>query len=301
MEYYAVYTVVDEQVPAQALRNGGKGSIVERQPWTKIKEMLKWRGSGDGNNITMFLARPKSPVGVEWVAYVSEVTIRGESTRIEFTRLGKLEKPIPFDKLTRYDDGKPLGKKASQTYVPCLFDDELIVAVRSAMRSRRSVPAKVVGVTDTDRFQRLAAEEEVRNDPKCKSIDETVRKALVDCRIGQGAYRKGLIKLWGGKCALTGCPIGKVLVASHSKKWANSSNAERLDPYNGLLLTANVDKLFDSGLISFDDKGRVLIGKGVDRAALTGLGLNGTKKLSFVRQEHLPYLQAHRKHFGFKV
>jgi predicted restriction endonuclease len=92
-----------------------------------------------------------------------------------------------------------------------------------------------------------------------------------------------------------------VLVASHSKKWANSSNAERLDPYNGLLLTANVDKLFDSGLISFDDKGGVLIGKGIGRAALTGLGLNGTKKLSLIREEHLPYLKAHRKHFGFKV
>jgi predicted restriction endonuclease len=92
-----------------------------------------------------------------------------------------------------------------------------------------------------------------------------------------------------------------VLVASHSKKWANSSNEERLDPYNGLLLTANVDKLFDSGLISFDDTGRVLIGKGVNRAALTGLGLDAKKKLKFVRDAHLPYLAAHRECFGFKV
>jgi predicted restriction endonuclease len=100
---------------------------------------------------------------------------------------------------------------------------------------------------------------------------------------------------------LTGCKIAKVLVASHAKKWAKSSNKERLDPYNGFLFAAHVDRLFDSGLISFDDNGRVLIGKGIDRTALTGLGLDGKKKLSFVREEHLKYLKAHRRFFGFKV
>jgi hypothetical protein len=164
LKYFAVYTVVDEETPEQAILNRGKGSIVERKPWIKIKELLRNSGIGDGKNVTLFLARPKSTLGVEWVAFVKELKIRGETSRIEFTRLGMLEKPIPFNKLSRYDDGKPLGKQASQTYIPCLFDDELIATVRSAMRSRRSVDAKVVGVTDSDRFQRLAAEEEVRTD-----------------------------------------------------------------------------------------------------------------------------------------
>ncbi|KWI25664.1 hypothetical protein WM04_25860 [Burkholderia ubonensis] len=53
-------------------------------------------------------------------------------------------------------------------------------------------------------------------------------------------------------CAVTGCSVTRVVVASHAKPWADSTDDERLDPNNGLPLVATLDKLFDAGLIGFD-------------------------------------------------
>jgi predicted restriction endonuclease len=49
------------------------------------------------------------------------------------------------------------------------------------------------------------------------------------------------------------------LRASHCKPWRDSSNEERLDGENGLLLRPNADHLFDRGFIGFEDNGDVLV------------------------------------------
>ncbi len=70
-------------------------------------------------------------------------------------------------------------------------------------------------------------------------------------RVGQGDFRKSLIEKYDGKCVVTGIDLTKLLIASHIKPWRISDNKERLSSENGLLLSANLDKLFDSGLITF--------------------------------------------------
>lgn len=87
----------------------------------------------------------------------------------------------------------------------------------------------------------------------------TDRDAFVKARIGQGTFRQLLIEAWDGGCAVTGCSELAVLRASHIKPWRDCSDFERLDPSNGLLLTANLDALFDARLISFDDDGAMLV------------------------------------------
>lgn len=84
--------------------------------------------------------------------------------------------------------------------------------------------------------------------------DATEREALVQARIGQGRFRAAVTDLWGkGEvCALTGLTLPELLIASHIKPWRDSSNQERLDPANGLLLAVHADKLFDRHLLSFD-------------------------------------------------
>lgn len=89
-------------------------------------------------------------------------------------------------------------------------------------------------------------------------VKPTTRLALIDARLGQGSFRRQLEYLWGGKCVVTGCSVPELLRASHVKPWRSSSNKERLDPKNGLLLTAHLDALFDSGLITFDDNGVIV-------------------------------------------
>lgn len=66
------------------------------------------------------------------------------------------------------------------------------------------------------------------------------------------------------------------MIASHIKPWrlCEDSN-ERLDGANGLLLTPHVDRLFDRGLISFEDDGDVLLSRKLEHIDLDRLGLSG--------------------------
>lgn len=85
--------------------------------------------------------------------------------------------------------------------------------------------------------------------------DETERDVLTKARIGQGKFRADLVVSWGKgeRCALTGIAVPEMLIASHIKPWRDCTNEERLDPMNGLLLIAHVDKLFDRHLLSFKE------------------------------------------------
>lgn len=131
-----------------------------------------------------------------------------------------------------------------------------------------------------------------------ESIAETSRRQLIDARIGQGAFRQNVLSRWDNRCAITGCTLGPVLRASHIKPWRNSTHSERLDPDNGLPLTANIDALFDSGLISFSDLGEVLFSSriAVEHRALMPDGGRITRPLSAKTQI---YLAEHRTANGF--
>ncbi|WP_354681944.1 HNH endonuclease signature motif containing protein [Cupriavidus necator] len=84
----------------------------------------------------------------------------------------------------------------------------------------------------------------------------TEARREVTARLGQGLFRAALLALHG-RCALTGIAEPSVLRAAHIHRWADSRDEPRArrDPENGLLLTANLDCLFEGGLIAFDDKG----------------------------------------------
>lgn len=140
---------------------------------------------------------------------------------------------------------------------------------------------------------------EVDADQKSHGIPPTTRRALINARIGQGGYRERMLQLWGARCAVTGCTIKTVLIASHAKAWADASNQERLDEYNGLLLSASVDRLFDSGLIAFSDDGTLMVSPLISVQELNVLGLSGESRLRSIKNQHKPYLKAHRQQNGF--
>lgn len=104
-------------------------------------------------------------------------------------------------------------------------------------------------------------------------VSPTTRAALVDARLGQGRFRRELLRRWNGACAVTACCVGAVLRASHCKPWSKSDNHERLDSNNGLILSANLDALFDAGLISFDETGKMLVSEVLSTREQDELGL----------------------------
>lgn len=75
-------------------------------------------------------------------------------------------------------------------------------------------------------------------------------------RKGQDYFRRMILANYGGRCALTGISVPQLLLASHIIPWADKSHKkDRLNPCNGICLSALYDKAFDKGLftISPDD------------------------------------------------
>lgn len=127
------------------------------------------------------------------------------------------------------------------------------------------------------------------------TIGTTEVTAIVKQRIGQGLFREMLLDYWDGRCAVTGLALPEVLRASHAKPWAVSNDAERLDVYNGLLLAAHLDALFDHGLMTFDEHGLAVFSKRLNMEALDLLGCSSIDiRLTRVAQAHTPYLAYHR-------
>ena len=129
------------------------------------------------------------------------------------------------------------------------------------------------------------------------SIRGTEVERMVRQRVGQNAYRQAMLDYWGNACAVTGLQMPEILRASHAKPWADcASDAERLDVFNGFLLSANLDALFDRFLISFDDSGKILLSPKISIPDRKTLGLNESMQLRWLADAHIPYLKHHREH-----
>ncbi|UJR63293.1 HNH endonuclease [Dickeya zeae] len=78
------------------------------------------------------------------------------------------------------------------------------------------------------------------------------RMAITTVRVGQQQFRKRVLKAYDERCCITGLEEPILLIASHIRPWKDIAE-HRLDPCNGLCLSALHDKAFDKGLIGFND------------------------------------------------
>lgn len=90
-----------------------------------------------------------------------------------------------------------------------------------------------------------------------EGTDKTV---VTNARLGQSYFRKMVLANYDNKCCVTGLNVSQVLRASHIVPWAENKN-HRMDPENGLCLSATYDAAFDKHLISFDDDYRMIVSK----------------------------------------
>ena len=158
--------------------------------------------------------------------------------------------------------------------------------------------AWVIGVYGEARAYIFDKDGELR-EPEAKTKPDSEKKeglAQVKIRLKQSEYRKNLVEYWEGKCAVTGCKLEVILIASHAKPWRKcETNNECVSKYNGFLLTPNLDRLFDYGLISFDDNGKILISSEVTETEYESLGLRKDMRLGKVEEGHHVYLEYHRE------
>lgn len=123
----------------------------------------------------------------------------------------------------------------------------------------------------------------------------TEAERLVIQRIGQDIFRGSLLDYWQGRCPLTGISDSALVRASHIVPWSEcSEDAQRLDVYNGLLLSALWDAAFDRALVTFDDNGEPEFSPQLSAEARQALAWNQPLPLTDFHRRHL---QHHRQRF----
>lgn len=127
-----------------------------------------------------------------------------------------------------------------------------------------------------------------------------MKLATVKVRVNHDLFRKMVLANFDKACCLTGLRVPEVLRASHISPWAEDET-NRLNPENGICLSATYDAAFDKHLISFDDDLRLIVSKSIkdhytDKAAKTWfLDREGQKMSAPIRfQLSQKLLAAHR-------
>lgn len=91
-----------------------------------------------------------------------------------------------------------------------------------------------------------------------KNLKGETKIRAVKTRVNQSVFRKMVVANYSSKCAITGIDIPDLLFASHILPWSKDEN-ERLNPENGICLSALYDRAFDQGYITFDENYKILL------------------------------------------
>lgn len=90
------------------------------------------------------------------------------------------------------------------------------------------------------------------------------RQVLTTQRIKQHFFRRAVLSSYRGRCCMSGLSDSRLLIASHIVPWS-SDKANRLNPSNGLCLSAIHDRAFDKGLISLSDDFKIVVSDDLKR------------------------------------
>lgn len=144
---------------------------------------------------------------------------------------------------------------------------------------------------DVDEVEEHKIIDEINQD----DIESTEKEQLIKARKGQGKFRKNVEKIESG-CRVSKVSLKNLLIASHIMPWKISSNSERLDGNNGLLLSPHIDKLFDQGWISFLANGDLICASEQIGKVLNQWGVSLPINVGSFSSKQNVYLGYHRYH-----
>jgi len=153
---------------------------------------------------------------------------------------------------------------------------------------------RALASVDDETVYRLLDDEAERHITERPDLEETQREQLVKARIGQGLF-KARLKAIESQCRVTGVTVAAHLIGSHIKPWRVSTNAEKLDGSNGLLLSPHVDHLFDRGFISFEDDGSMIVSDLLDPTILLAWSVDSSLNCGAFTNSQREYLDYHRR------
>lgn len=125
------------------------------------------------------------------------------------------------------------------------------------------------------------------------AIAPTFKEQLVKARRGQGVFRSNVL-LNEEYCRVTKVKDPRHLRASHIKPWSTSNDSERLNGFNGLLLSPHIDHLFDEGYVSFSNNQELLVAPEVKADLLEKWGIEPGKPVGDFNRDQQGFLEFHR-------
>ncbi len=126
-------------------------------------------------------------------------------------------------------------------------------------------------------------------------IFEAEAEAKTKIRLGRKKFKEKLLPLWEQKCTICGIELPALLQASYSKPWKDSTDAERIDVYNGILLCSNHDVLYEKGFIAFDGQGKLHISKQIPVEDYKIYCIEPKMKIAR-KEKNKPYFKWHKRH-----
>lgn len=138
--------------------------------------------------------------------------------------------------------------------------------------------------------------EELKETSSTETEDKNVKKEISNARYGQGKYREQLLEQCRF-CPFTMISDERLLIASHIKPWAAANTTEKVDPYNGYMLSPLYDKLFDKGFITLTENRHVILSEFISPYTWKQIGL---KNDSFIKSlpmddKRAEYLRFHHQ------
>lgn len=230
----------------------------------------------------------------DMVDWMKETTSLSDSSIYKYSRAVNSVSKDMLDKGVIPTDLFSMSQIQVDVFVPMILADKDFVEKNRTGNNMYSNALKQYRM-----FRKMACESVVADTEITAAIEnyaslkETEKTNIVKSRIGQGLFKARLLKKYDSRCIVTGVTTRKLLIASHVRPWAVSSNEDRLSEENGLLLSPTFDKLFDCGLITFSNTGNMFVSSHLDETDKAKLHISTDVvydlKLSSKLKEHLDY------------
>ena len=191
-------------------------------------------------------------------------------TREELILTLSLYYQLPFGRLNRSTpEVKELARIIHRTnnsaairltnFAAC--DPYIINSGRSGMKAGRKICLPIWDEFANDHERLFSEAQRIKADILNQPIEETLhitandlegkeRTSVIKQRVNQTVFRTMILNNYEEQCAITGINIPELLVAGHIIPWADSTPQQKLNPENGICLSALYDKAFDKGLIT---------------------------------------------------
>lgn len=132
---------------------------------------------------------------------------------------------------------EPIWEEFIENKAELLFESERILADLE----HQTIETKFAGI--------LSGIENLKGETKIREVKT---------RVNQNIFRQIVLANYNGKCAITGIDIPELLLASHILPWSQNEK-ERLNPENGICLSALYDRAYDKGLIGITEKYNIIL------------------------------------------